>query len=401
MHQTLHKEYSLPLQLTKMFMLQVTNTGITLLNTDYRILGVLLAKRFGTALADVIGPEQTAFLPNRLIGENILFSQLLPAALAADNRHGAMVFLDIAKAYDTLSREFLLDVMRAMGAGPGMCAWVRTMLSNTTATALVGGFQSEPATWTAGVRQGCPLSPVLYLFLSEALGCWLRTEQTLGIMVAGARYVSQQFADDTKVLLPNMLAATVAVLIASLNVYAAASGQRINVRKSAMLPIGSTPADVPLAVEGIPVVKHITALGVVHSNVAPPPPPPPHPPPTQQQQQQRYALRGRPQAVAPTPPQLRQLHTQDWEPTIAAVETACTRISSLPLSTMGRGTITSAYAVSKAMYLAEFSDIPDEQLNRIEKSVQYFVDTGVSNSHAQSMSVRQPKRGLHHQLLYG
>ena len=372
---------------------------ITLLNTDYRILGAVLAKRFSAVLTDVIGPEQTAFLPNRLIGENILLSQLLPAVLASDNRQAAMVFLDIAKAYDTLSREFLLDVMRTMGAGPGMCAWVRILLSNTNATALVNGFQSHSAIWTAGVRQGCPLSPVLYLFIAEALACWLRTTQTLGVMIAGVRYVSQHFADDTKVLLPNMLAATVAVLVTSLNTYAAATGQRINVGKSALLPLGNTPPDLPPAVEGIPVVAHITALGVMHTNTAVPFQPQPQP--QQLQQRSRYMLRQSSQTQLPLPPRLQPCHVQDWQTMSTAVEQACVRLSRLPLSTMGRGQLTSSYAISKALFLAEFSDMPEAQLSILERNVQYFVDTGVSHSQPPSLPAHRPTRGLHHQLLYG
>lgn len=372
---------------------------ITLLNTDYRILGAILAKRFSVVLQDVIGPEQTAFLPNRLIGENILFSQLLPAALASDNRQAAMVFLDIAKAYDTLSREFLLDVMRTMGAGPGMCAWVRTMLSNTTATALVNGFQSRPALWTAGVRQGCPLSPVLYLFIAEALACWLRATQTLGVMIAGVRYVSQHFADDTKVLLPNMLAATVAVLVTSLNTYAAATGQHINVSKSALLPLGTTPANVPAAIEGIPVVEHITALGVIHCNTAVPLQHQPHP--QQLQQQTHYPLRNRSQAQLRPQRRLQPCHVQNWQPISTAVEKACIRLSGLPLSTMGRGQLASSYAVSKALFLTEFSDLPEAQLSLLERNVQYFVDTGVPHSRPPSLPASRPTRGLCHQLLYG
>ena len=55
---------------------------ITLLNSDYRALAKALANRWGRALGDVIGPEQTAFLPGRRGGEAILFLQLLPTLLA-------------------------------------------------------------------------------------------------------------------------------------------------------------------------------------------------------------------------------------------------------------------------------------------------------------------------------
>ncbi|KAJ9504683.1 hypothetical protein QJQ45_013395, partial [Haematococcus lacustris] len=96
---------------------------ITLLNTDYRVLARVLNARLVGVLGDSIGPEQSAFLPNRLIGDKIHFLQLLPAALRAQQgmpglpSSAAVAFIDFAKAYDTISRPFLYAVIEAVGAG--------------------------------------------------------------------------------------------------------------------------------------------------------------------------------------------------------------------------------------------------------------------------------------------
>ena len=54
---------------------------ITLLNSDYRVLAKILATRLRAVQPTIIQPEQTGFLPDRHIGENILLAQLLPSAL--------------------------------------------------------------------------------------------------------------------------------------------------------------------------------------------------------------------------------------------------------------------------------------------------------------------------------
>ena len=74
-----------------------------LLNTNYRLLAKCLAHRWGQS----IGPEQTAFMPGRLMGESIMLLQLLPHALEAQegksgSTQGAAAFLDFAKDYDTV-----------------------------------------------------------------------------------------------------------------------------------------------------------------------------------------------------------------------------------------------------------------------------------------------------------
>jgi hypothetical protein len=63
--------------------------------------------------------------------------------------------------------------MEAMGAGPGLLAWARPLLSNTASRATVNGYVSGKVSLVAGVRQGCLLAPLLYLLAAQALLCWL------------------------------------------------------------------------------------------------------------------------------------------------------------------------------------------------------------------------------------
>ena len=254
---------------------------ITVLDTVYRILGRVLAVRFGAAMGASVGREQGAFLKGRSIGDNIHLLQLLPHALLSHGISGGVAFLDIQKAYDTISRPFLLRLMSAHGADGNMLHWVSLLLSDTTAVAVVNGAVSPPATWAAGVRQGCPLSPYLYLFVAEALACWLREQPstTLGIEVPGVgRIVSIHFADDTQVLLPNLLQATVEALLLAMRVFGAATGQHVSAPKSVLLAVGALPTpsppppSAPPVLAGMAVVQHVTFLGVTLSNPSLPPP---------------------------------------------------------------------------------------------------------------------------------
>jgi hypothetical protein len=121
-----------------------------------KMLAKCLAVRWGPVLGKAVGPEQTAFLPGRLIGDNITFLQLLPAALRAQYQqqqqggvgdeagagqqqhhppHCAIAFLDVGKAYDMVCRDFLFALMQATGAGGGMLRWARILLAGTHARA--------------------------------------------------------------------------------------------------------------------------------------------------------------------------------------------------------------------------------------------------------------------------
>ncbi len=215
---------------------------ITLLCTDYRLWARVLALRLGPCLPDIIDTAQTAFVPGRRIGENILALQCLGALLRRLGRTAFTAFCDFRKAYDTIDRAFLLEAMATLGVGPGYLAMVRTLLTGTRARAMVNGFTSTPAAFEAGVRQGCPLAPLLYLFVGQALLQLLRA-RGIGIDAAGCRLTALQYADDAQPLLDTT--AQVPALLAAMATFGDASGQRLNPAKTKLMPLGVVPADPP------------------------------------------------------------------------------------------------------------------------------------------------------------
>lgn len=145
---------------------------IQLLNYEYRVLAKILANRLLEVAGDVVNPAQSAFLQHRHIGDSIRLLQLLPALLHEEKRMAVVVFTDFAKAYDTVDRGLLYDVAAALGIGDGFIGWMRVLLSDTLTCATVSGFCSPFCRCKAGVRQGCPLAPLLYLFVGQALLCF-------------------------------------------------------------------------------------------------------------------------------------------------------------------------------------------------------------------------------------
>jgi len=299
---------------------------ITLLNTDYRLLSKCLAHRWGPALAQSIGPEQTAFMPGRLMGESILLLQLLPHALAAqeggtDSAEGAAAFLDFSKAYDTVDRGFLLRAMEIGGGAvsnagaeqqqhlsphqhqhthqqplphqhtsaptarthqspiwdgtagwgrtartAGMVGWAHILLGNTRASAVVNGWVSQPRQWEAGVRQGCPLAPAMYLFVAWALHCWLQTIPEVGLNITGRRVCASQYADDCVALLGSCTEGAAQALRDAMATFSGGTGQHLNLSKSSLLPLGRLPRHLPTSLCGVPVRPHARTLGISFTN---------------------------------------------------------------------------------------------------------------------------------------
>lgn len=321
---------------------------ITLLNTDYRLLAKALANRCLKHTPHLISHEQSAFLKGRNIGDSIMFLQLLPHQLAVQNVHGAYAaFLDFRKAYDTVNRQFLREVLRSLHVGDGFVKWVMLLLSHTKASAVLNGFRSHKVSFGAGVRQGCPLAPLLYLFVGEALLRFMKAQPQLGIEVAGVRRVATQFADDTHPLVKDD--AAVHTLVDTLRTFEQASNQGLNLSKSILLPVGpprplAAPAQGgqhPL-VAGIPVKQSAVSMGVAFNC-----------------------------DLQPAQPKL------DWAQLETMVRNKADKLAKLPLSAFGRGMGATTYVLSKMLFYAEYTGLPsDAVVARIQKYLARLVDRG-------------------------
>lgn len=352
---------------------------ITLLNSDYRVLAKVMATRLRAVQGPIIQPEQTGFLPDRHIGENILLAQLLPSALPPSSEAVA-VFLDFHKAYDTIARQFLFAVMEAMGVGAGFLQWVQLLLQGTAACAVVNGFVSRLFPYTAGVRQGCPLSPQLYLFVAQALLCFLKA-QGFGVGVAGRVITAAQYADDTQVYLQSYSA--LSRFLGAMHVFKAASGQALNISKSELLLIGRAarvfmwehfflhqlhtgPGQPPAATRQV--AAHLAAQQMAHAQFAVP---------------QGTRFNGLAVVEASRLLGVRICASgavvPAWRAQVDAVKEVFGRIGHLPLSVFGRAFAAAGYGVSKLLYYGEFAGLPTSRpevrcLEELEKATARLVD---------------------------
>ncbi len=310
---------------------------ITLLNTDYRLFTRALAARLVPAQAGIISRTQTAFLKKRLIGENVMTVQLLASALSSQGDSALLALCDFRKAFDTVSREFLLKIMVALGVGPRFRAATALLLRGTQSRVLVNGTFSQPFYTQAGVRQGCPLSPLLYLFVAQALKQFLDA-RGFSIYASGVQVSALQFADDTAVPLAGPDA--VPGFVEAMALFGRASGQCLQLNKTTLLPLGDASRAPPASamISGLQVVGTAVILGI--SSLA-------------------YV------GAAP-------LH---WGSCLEKVLPCASRIVKLPLSAFGRATAVSAYALSRVLYRTEFADLPtNQELRQLQRDLSSVVE---------------------------
>ena len=250
---------------------------ITLLNSDVKLLARVLVGRMVPALECVIDPTQTAFLPGRWIGDNVLFHLEEVDYCQAQRVPGCVLFLDFEKAYDRLDRGWLFRCIDRLGFPPEVGRWVRLLLQGSVAAVLYHGFLSPWVPVRAGVAQGSPASPVLYAIAAQPLAARLRQVQAAGLVDAvllpdgSAAPPSHQHADDTT-LHAQTPGGVKAALQLAVEPFGRATNARLNVGKSHGLLLGGHDSEaarvVAEAITGVPFVppeQHLRHLGVLLS----------------------------------------------------------------------------------------------------------------------------------------
>lgn len=135
---------------------------ISLLNTDYKILFTLLASRLRPTLAEVIREDQTCSIPGRTIFDSVIQLRDIAHKATVKNLNLIMISLDQEKAIDRVNRNFLIKIMKKMNYGPTLIRWIETLYAEANCQIINNGWLSDTVHLKRGVRQGCPLSPLLY-----------------------------------------------------------------------------------------------------------------------------------------------------------------------------------------------------------------------------------------------
>jgi hypothetical protein len=210
---------------------------LTLLNTDYKILSKAIANRIKEQLPDIISEDQNGFIKGRYIGINI---RKIEDVLQFTNNYdipGYIMNLDFEKAFDTIKWSSIYDSLRMFNFGENMIRYINTLYNNISSCVINNGSISEWFYPNRGVRQGCPLSPYLFILVAEILAIKVRCDTKInGISINNGTYLISQLADDTMLFLSDI--DSVKHILTTLEEFKNISGLKINQNKTELTPLG-------------------------------------------------------------------------------------------------------------------------------------------------------------------
>lgn len=215
---------------------------ISLCNVLAKIITKVLANRMKDMLESVISENQSAFIPGRLITDNMMISYEVIHYLKRKRRGkgGFMALkLDMTKAYDRVEWGFLRAILLKMGFH---CRWVNLIMQSVTSVSyniVHGQHTMGPIFPSRGIRQGDPLSPYLFIIcaqgLSALIGKYELRKSIAGIKVCHrAPTITHMFFADDSYLYCRATTEEARRVLEMLQVFEHASGQKVNTAKSSV-----------------------------------------------------------------------------------------------------------------------------------------------------------------------
>ncbi|XP_020262664.1 uncharacterized protein LOC109838650 [Asparagus officinalis] len=241
---------------------------ISLINSSCKIFSKILANRLRKALHLLIDNSQSAFQSGKSSLDSFLLGHEMINSCSSGKKEICAYKVDFYKAFDCVNWSFLLSLLKARGFGPKWCLWIHHILSSSKSAVLVNGSPTKFFRCYRGLKQGDPLSPLLFLLVADVLSKMLNCSAAAGdlsdlnlkgqlnsirtIQFADdtiifsrasrsdmATLKTIQFADDT-IIFSRASRSDMATLNTILTIFANISGLRVNTLKSNLYYLGKS-----------------------------------------------------------------------------------------------------------------------------------------------------------------
>lgn len=151
-----------------------------MLNTIYKIIAKLLAQHLISLLPRLVHECQKRFFLGHQILENISTTCLAIDWIIHNKSQAILLFMDFEKAFNGVDVDYIWATLTTLGLGGKFLQLVKSLLLQAHLKIFMNGHLSSTINIEWGVRQGCPLSPLLFTLYTQPLLTYLQQKQDLG-----------------------------------------------------------------------------------------------------------------------------------------------------------------------------------------------------------------------------
>ena len=211
---------------------------LSLICVDKKIGAKSISNKIKNVLPSIIDEYQTGGIGGRDIRNNTLLIHLLIQFYVARGLKGIILSIDSRKAFDKVIRKLLWKILRMFGFPQKVIDQIKVMYVGSKSKLVINGFLSEVIDFDRGVRQGCPLSSMLFALFVEPLAIAIRREESVfGFKLPkGSEIKMVQHSDDMNFLVTQKQ--SVLTIIRIIEAYGKTGGTVINRSKSFIIEIG-------------------------------------------------------------------------------------------------------------------------------------------------------------------
>ena len=181
---------------------------ITLLNCCLKLITKLLADRLQKKILSLVHKNQYGFLKGRNIQDCLAWAFEFIHQCQASKQKIILLKLDFAKAFDTIDHGAMLKILAQMGFDERWIGWIKMLFSSGKSAILLNGVPGRQFFCKRGVRQGDPLSPLLFVLAADILQSAINKAFRNNLIAApfppdfNMDFPIIQYADDTLIIMP-------------------------------------------------------------------------------------------------------------------------------------------------------------------------------------------------------
>lgn len=306
---------------------------ITLLNCDIKILNKVLANRIKSKMNIIISPSQKCSVEGRKITDNLITMRNLIIYCSSSNKNVSLLNIDFESAFDRVSHNYLWMVLEKFRFPNQIISLSKKIYEGATSVVLVNGCMTKKIPLLSGVRQGCPLSMILFAISLEPFIQLIHFSLS-GLNIFSEKLLCIAYADDVNIIITHE--SELKIIKNIIAIYERAANAKINQSKSNIITLAGN----PMTSNGFREVESVKTLGLTLFK------------------------------------DFSMMVKRNWECSINSIRVQLGEVRMRNLCVIKRVKYINIYILSKVWYLSQVIPLQDEFIKKIESMCYQFIWSG-------------------------